>query len=109
MCATPVEGQSAYIVDEAAAILRETPERVRDMLATGELESIPPGANVSGEWKVLMPATFLEDRDRPVEETPSSPQKEASSAEAEPTVLLAQPPERGLSRPAHRLYALLGA
>ncbi len=51
-----MEGQSAYTVDEAAAILGETPERVRDMLATGELDGIPPGATLAGEWKVLLPA-----------------------------------------------------
>jgi hypothetical protein len=60
-----VEGQSTYTVDEAAALLEETPERVREMLAAGELDGIPPGATVSGEWKVLLPATFGEDHAPP--------------------------------------------
>jgi DNA-binding transcriptional MerR regulator len=55
--ATPVEGETTYTVDEAAAILQETPQRVREMLVTGELEGIPPGATHSGEWKVLLPAS----------------------------------------------------
>jgi Helix-turn-helix domain len=52
-----VEAETTYTVDEAAAILQETPQRVREMLVTGELEGIPPGATLSGEWKVLLPAS----------------------------------------------------
>jgi hypothetical protein len=55
-----VEGETtytSYTVDEAAAILQESPDRVRQMLATGDLEGIPPGATVSGDWKVLLPTS----------------------------------------------------
>jgi hypothetical protein len=37
------------------------------MLATGELEGIPPGATLSGDWKVLLPSTTGEDLAAPVE------------------------------------------
>ena len=37
-----MEGETTYTVEEAAAILGETPQRVVEMLATGELEGIPP-------------------------------------------------------------------
>jgi hypothetical protein len=53
-------GESAYYavdVEEAAAVLRETPDRVREMLVTGELEGIPPGGTAQGDWKVLLPAS----------------------------------------------------
>jgi hypothetical protein len=64
-----VEGETTYTVDEAAAILEETPERVREMLATGELDGIPPSATLSGEWKVFLPATFGENQAPPAEES----------------------------------------
>jgi hypothetical protein len=56
-----VEGESTYIVDEAAAILEETPERVREMLQTGDLDGIPPAGTLSGEWKVLLPSNLGEE------------------------------------------------
>jgi hypothetical protein len=90
-----VEGQSAYTVDEAAAILGESPERVRDMLATGELEGIPPGATLAGEWKVLLPATPGERETPPDEEsreTPSEDQDEGPPSH-EATVEFVQPPQ----------------
>jgi Helix-turn-helix domain len=83
-----VEGQSAYTVDEAAAILGETPERVRDMLATGELEGIPPGATLAGEWKVLLQATLGEGETRPDEASRDTPTEDQDEA----TVEFVQPP-----------------
>ena len=50
-----MEGETTYTVEEAAELLQETPERVREMLASGDLDGIPPGATLSGEWKVLLP------------------------------------------------------
>jgi hypothetical protein len=74
-----VEGETTYTIDQAAAILEESPERVREMLITGELDGIPPGATVSGEWKVLLPSTLGEDKSQhepPVEESPDSVSEE---------------------------------
>ena len=68
-------GDTTYTINEAAAILEESPERVREMLITGELDGIPPGATLSGEWKVLLPSTLGEDKSQhesPVEESPDS-------------------------------------
>jgi hypothetical protein len=62
--ATPVEGETTYTVEEAAELLQETPERVREMLASGDLDGIPPGATLSGEWKVLLPTSLGADPDR---------------------------------------------
>jgi hypothetical protein len=56
--ATPVEGEIAYTVEEAAAILGETPELVMDKVLTGELHGIHPSATPSRQWKVLLPATL---------------------------------------------------
>jgi hypothetical protein len=56
-----VEPETTYTVEDAAAVLRETPERVEEMLQTGELDGIPPGATLSGEWKVLLPTRLKED------------------------------------------------
>jgi hypothetical protein len=70
-----MEGETTYTIDEAAAILEKSPERVWEMLITGELDGIPPGATVSGEWKVLLPSTLGEDKSQhepPVEESPDS-------------------------------------
>jgi hypothetical protein len=81
-----VEGETTYTIDEAAAVLGETPGRVQEMLNTGELEGIPPGATVSGEWKVLLPTSTGED---PGQEAPAEEGGEqfveppASSTEAE--------------------------
>jgi hypothetical protein len=68
-----VEGQTTYTVDEAAALLEETPERVREMLAAGELDGIPPGGTLSGEWKVMLPATLGKDQGAPVDEGTEGP------------------------------------
>ena len=78
-----MEEQSAYYavdVEEAAARLQESPHRVREMLATGELEGIPPGATAQGDWKVLLPATpDLEEPTR-VDEPPESPSEKQEAA-----------------------------
>jgi hypothetical protein len=82
-----VEGETTYTVDEAAAILQETPDRVRELLATGELEGIPPGATVSREWKVFLPTNLGQEPDQasPVEEpTDSSAEEQALAAEEVP-------------------------
>ena len=55
-----MEGETTYTIKEAAALLQETPERVLEMLASGDLDGIPPGATLSGEWKVLL-STRLEE------------------------------------------------
>jgi hypothetical protein len=75
-----VEEQSAYTVDETAAILGETPERIRYMLETGELNGIPPGATLSGEWKVLLPTTPGEDQAPAVEESTEGPPEDEGEA-----------------------------
>ncbi len=50
-----------YSVEEAAEALRTTPARVLEMMASGELEGLPPGATAEGVWKVLLPVTSGED------------------------------------------------
>jgi DNA-binding transcriptional MerR regulator len=78
--ATPVEGESAYYsVDEAAEVLQESPARVREMLATGELEGLPPGATTGGEWRVLLrlaPARAQAPHtDEPADRPPEQPEE----------------------------------
>jgi Helix-turn-helix domain len=72
-----VEGETTYTVDEAAVLLEETPERVREMLVTGELDGIPPGATLSGDWKVLLPTSMEEGeelgQDAPADESTEEP------------------------------------
>jgi hypothetical protein len=75
-----VEGETTYTVDEAAAILEETPERVREMLTTGELDGIPPDATLSGVWKVFLPATLGEDQAPPAEESTEGPPRDEDEA-----------------------------
>ena len=85
-----MEEQSAYYavdVKEAAALLRESPDRVREMLATGELEGIPPGATAQGDWKVLLPATPDLEEPAPADEPPensSEGQEETPAADEDP-------------------------
>ncbi len=79
-----MEGETTYTVDEAAALLQETPARVREMLATGELDGIPPGATLSGEWKVLLPTALGE------ENSPED-QEEGPDAQAQPADPAAPP------------------
>ena len=70
-----MEGESAYYavdVEEAAARLQETPDRVREMLARGDLEGIPPGATAQGDWKVLLPATPDLEEPAPADEPAES-------------------------------------
>lgn len=77
-------GYTTYTVDEAAALLNETPERVREMLATGELEGIRPAATVSGEWKVFLPTSAGEDRgqDAPAEQEAGAAPEDQDEAPA---------------------------
>jgi hypothetical protein len=57
------ELEITYTIDEAAEILGVSPQRVREMLLyTGELDGIPPGETVSGEWEVLVPTNAAEDK-----------------------------------------------
>ena len=85
-----MEGQSAYYavdVEEAAAVLREPPDRVREMLATGELEGIPPGATAQGDWKVLLPVSPDLEQPTPADESPENPpegQEEAPPVDEPP-------------------------
>ena len=96
-----MEGETTYTVGEAAALLQETPERVLEMLSSGDLEGIPPGATVSGEWKVLLPTSLKEDPvpEAPLEESAESlledyEEPPATEEDAE------QPPEAPQSAPA---------
>jgi hypothetical protein len=98
-----MEGQSAYYgvdVEEAAAILQLTPEHVREMLISGELEGIPPGATAQGDWKVLLPATPDLKEPAPADEpseSPSEKQEEAPPVDEPP-----QSGSEGSAEPAHR-------
>jgi hypothetical protein len=76
-----VEGETTYTVGEAAALLQETPERVLEMLSSGDLEGIPPGATVSGEWKVLLPTSLEED---PAPEAPPDTVEDAEQPQEAP-------------------------
>ena len=71
-----MEGENVYTVEEAAAILGETPELVMDKVLTGELHSIHPSASLSGQWKVLLPATLRSGGVLPVEEATDTPPDE---------------------------------
>ncbi len=78
-----MEGQSAYYgvdAEEAAAILQLTPERVREMLISGELEGIPPGATEHGDWRVLLPASPSLEKPAPADEPSESPSEEQEEA-----------------------------
>jgi Helix-turn-helix domain len=93
-----VEDESAYYgvdVAEAAAILRLTPERVREMLLIGELEGIPPGATAQGDWKVLLPATPDLKEPTPVDEPSGNPPEEQEEAPAnkKPAERFVEPPQ----------------
>ena len=93
-----MEGQNAYYavaVEEAAARLQETPDRIREMLATGELEGIPPGATAQGDWKVLLPATADLDEPAPADDPPEAPSEEQEGAPPpeEATEEFVEPPE----------------
>ena len=94
-----MEGETTYTVDEAAAILGTSPQRVREMLVTGELEGIPPGATLSHEWKVLLPVSLgdgeEQDQEAPVEErTESLPAEQGeASAGGEVAEQFVQPPQ----------------
>jgi hypothetical protein len=79
-----VEGETTYTVEQAAKILGETPERVREMLVTGELAGIAPGATLAGEWKVLLPISS--------EESTKSAQEEETPASSESAEELVEPP-----------------
>ena len=87
-----MEAETTYTVEEAATLLDETPERVLEMLATGELDGIHPGATLSGEWKVLLSASLGEEQSLPVEETPSEDRGEAAIADGEAEQFI-EPPQ----------------
>ncbi len=102
-----MEGQSAYYavdVEEAAARLRESPDRIREMLATGELEGIPPGATAQGDWKVLLPASPNLEQPAPADEPPE--RQEVGPAEGERPKEPAEPP--GAPADAERPQAATG-
>jgi hypothetical protein len=61
-----------YSVEEAARLLRLTPERVREMAVTGQLDSLPPGATEAGDWKVLLPAALGPEHALPSDQAEST-------------------------------------
>jgi hypothetical protein len=92
-----MEEQGAYYavdVEEAAAILQLTPERVREQLLRGELEGIPPGGTAEGDWKVLLPATPDLQEPAPAQEPPESPSEKQGEA-----TLVDEPSESALEEP----------
>ena len=96
-----MEGETTYTVGEAAALLQKTPERVLEMLSSGDLDGIPPGATVSGEWKVLLPTSLKED---PVPEAPLEESAEGLLEDYDETPATEEdaevPPEAPQSAPA---------
>jgi Helix-turn-helix domain len=86
-----VEGETTYTVDEAAVILEETPERVREMLVAGELGGIPPGATLSGEWKVLLPST-LRDGEELGQDAPTDESAEGAPEDKDEAALTKERP-----------------
>ena len=51
-----------YTVEEAARALSVTPARIREMVRTGALDSLPPGATQQGDWKVWLPVEESPDQ-----------------------------------------------
>jgi hypothetical protein len=89
-------GESAYYgvnVEEAARVLHETPDRIREMLATGELEGIPPGAAAEGDWKVLLPASTQEARSAGASQEDVTEEQEEAPPADEPLETPAKDPE----------------
>ena len=89
-------GESAYYgvnVEEAARVLHETPDRIREMLATGELEGIPPGAAAEGDWKVLLPASTQEARSAGAPQEDVTEEQEEAPPADEPVEITAKDPE----------------
>jgi excisionase family DNA binding protein len=68
-----------YSVEEAARVLRLTPERVLEMLATGELDGIPFG---EGTWRIPIHGDI--DVSPPVTEVPADPPTGHSEAREVP-------------------------
>jgi excisionase family DNA binding protein len=61
--AIPVQGEDFYTVEEAARVLRLTPDRIRQMLRDGELEGVPPQEGGASGWKI--PVRVIHGRDHP--------------------------------------------
>jgi hypothetical protein len=81
-----------YSVEEAARMLRLTPERVREMAATGQLDSLPPGATEAGDWKVLLPVALgpehalpSDQAERPADAPENPPEIGSGSMHVAPT------------------------
>ena len=102
-----MQGEDFYTVEEAARVLKLTPDRIRQMLRDGELEGVPSREGGLSGWKV--PVRVIHGRDYPppidfaessttAPEHPSEPEDTAGpedireEEEPEPTPA---PPQRG--------------
>jgi hypothetical protein len=90
-----VQGKTTYTIDEAAAVLGETPARIQEMLESGELEGIRPAATVSGEWKVFLPTRAGEDagQEAPAEQDAEAAQEDQEEAPADQELAQSPPDE----------------
>ena len=96
-----MQGEDFYTVEEAARVLKLTPDRIRQMLCDGELEGVPPREGGPPGWKV--PVRVIHGRDFSESsvtdpERPSEPEDisgpEDIRGEEEPEQTSAQP-QRG--------------
>ena len=58
-----MQGEDFYTVEEAARVLKLTPDRIRQMLRDGEIEGVPPQGGSASDWKI--PVRVIHGRYRP--------------------------------------------
>ena len=79
MYATLMQADDFYTVEEAARVLKLTPDRIRQMLRDGEIEGVPPREGGASDWKI--PIRVIHGRDRPAppiddsESPPTDPER----------------------------------
>ncbi len=72
MYANPVQREDFYTVEEAARVLKLTPDRIHQMLRDGEIEGVPLQEGGTLAWKIPIRAIRGQDRPPPIDFSVSS-------------------------------------
>jgi excisionase family DNA binding protein len=88
-----------YSIQEAANILKVSPERIQEMLSDGELKSIPPEESGGREWKIPLRVRPSQDRSAQMEPR-TTPALDAESSSEQRDKASAQREDQPAERPA---------
>jgi excisionase family DNA binding protein len=78
-----MQGEDFHTVEEAARVLKLTPDRIRQMLRDGEIEGVPPQEGGASGWKIPIRVIHGRDHSLPIDRSESPTTAPESLSERE--------------------------